>query len=86
MVQVLCLSNNVCTFRSGRKLISGSSDETVKIWDYENSTCVSTIKLDGFIPSVNVHPFNENLIFASTSTKQLNVFASFNLQFYNLDY
>ena len=37
-------------------LVSGSSDKTIKMWDITSGSCVSTLKFDGNVSSLDFSP------------------------------
>ena len=37
-------------------LASGSADETIKIWDIESGSCLSTLRVDGKVSSLDFSP------------------------------
>ena len=51
---------------TGRYLVSGSRDRTIKLWDLEKSTCVLTLKgHTNWVRSVVFHPGGQFIISAS---------------------
>ena len=57
----MCLSSdwvNCVAFKPDNPniLVSGSWDETIKMWDITSGSCVSTLRVDGEVSSLDISP------------------------------
>ena len=54
----------------GCKIVTGSTDKTIKIWDYLNGRCLKTLKLffkENFVSSLLVVPYTGVLVSSSSN-------------------
>jgi len=59
--------NKLCFSPCGKYVISGSNDQTVRVWSFDEGKCINTISLIGFINTISFLPESNDEILAAGS-------------------